>query len=132
MAEQAMIDAMIQEFDNIVPGWLKVHTQPQYKWHRCTEEKLNADYWVDARGNVVPLDSMEESYLRNVLLFLYKQRDRLWLNCHDVKVLTAFSSGDSFFEEVVQHSVLWNSILDKLNQTLPSFDFSKSPISRKR
>lgn len=94
--------------------------------NRSTESILNSDSWMDGMGTVTPVVQLEDDHLRNILLFIYKSKDRYWLNCHDTSFIKDYKNGEEFFQHVIVHSTLWNSILDHINRPETSFNFEFS------
>ncbi|WP_258729681.1 hypothetical protein [Bacillus atrophaeus] len=101
-----------------------------YKYERAqlrkTEATLNADFWMNANGEIMPLAGMEKDYLHNILHFLYKKRDWYWLNCKDTKLIESFRDGDEFFQHVIRKSTIWNSIINQLQAPEEKFNFTFS------
>lgn len=91
---------------------------------RSTEHILNADYWVDANGEKHELDTMDTDHLRNVLGFLYKKRDNLWINCNDASMIEMFENGEEFFQIVIRKSTFWEKAIEQLTDKQKSgFNF---------
>ena len=88
-----------------------------------TEDILNRKAWVDAYGTVHELENMDRDYLQNVLFFIYKRRDRYWLNCRDVSLIEKFKDGDEFFQHVIRNSTIWKSIIAELEKPVEGFNF---------
>lgn len=91
----------------------------QYK----TENVLNRNTWYDAYGNVHELKEMDKDYLQNILFFIYKRRDRYWLNCNDTSVIEKFQNGDEFFQHVIRKSTIWRAIIAELEKPTEGFNF---------
>lgn len=82
---------------------------------RYTEEVLNSKTWVDGSGEAHELEGMDKDYLHCVLFYLYKNRNRYWLNCRKVKMIESFEDGDEFFQKIIRNSTLWQSIIGQLS-----------------
>lgn len=91
---------------------------------RYTEQILNSDKWIDAQGTVNNLNDLGKGHLHNILIHIYKNRDRYWLSCLQTETINSYQSGDEFFEKVIQYSTLWNAILKKLDQVDEDFNFA--------
>jgi len=89
-----------------------------------TENILNRNTWVDGQGTVHELKDMGRDHLQNVLHFLYKQRDRYWLNCNDASLIEKFKDGDQFFQLVIRESTIWKSIINELEKPSEGFNFN--------
>ncbi|ALS03370.1 hypothetical protein ATZ33_17325 [Enterococcus silesiacus] len=94
--------------------------------NRSTESILNSDFWMDGMGTVTPIVQLEDDHLRNILLFIYKSKDRYWVKCHDTSFIKDYKNGEEFFQHVIVHSTLWTSILDHINRPETSFNFEFS------
>lgn len=88
-----------------------------------TEVVLNRNNWVDGHGTVHELKDMERDHLQNILFFIYKRRDRYWLNCKDVSLIEKFKDGDEFFQVVIRNSTIWKSIIAELQRPTEGFNF---------
>lgn len=88
-----------------------------------TELVLNRTNWVDGYGNIHELENMERDHLQNVLYFIYKRRDRYWLNCNDVSLIEKFKDGDEFFQVVIRNSTIWKAIIAELQRPVEGFNF---------
>lgn len=88
-----------------------------------TENVLNRDNWIDGMGTIHELKDMEKGHLQNVLYFIYKSRDRYWLNCNDVSLIEKFKDGDEFFQLVIRHSTIWKAIIAELERPVEGFNF---------
>ncbi|MFA1819031.1 hypothetical protein ACDX78_02305 [Virgibacillus oceani] len=91
-----------------------------------TENVLNNTFWIDGYGTKHELENMDKDHLQNVLYFLYRKRDRYWLNCNDVSLIEKFKDGDDFFQRVIRKSTLWKAILDTLEKPEEAFNFKIS------
>lgn len=99
-------------------------TRPKNKENQYkTENVLNRTNWVDGQGTVHELKDMDRSHLQNVLFFIYKSRDRYWLNCKDVSLIEKFKDGDEFFQLVIRNSTIWKAIIAKLQRPVEVFNF---------
>lgn len=90
---------------------------------RYTEEILNKANWVSGSGTIYDVKDMDKDYLHSVLFYIYKNRNRYWLNCRKVKMIESFEDGDEFFQKVVRHSTLWKSIINQLDTNEEEFNF---------
>jgi len=90
---------------------------------RTTEEVLNQRGWLDSLGQLNQLEEMEADYLKNILFYLYKNRDRYWLQCEDATLIDKFEDGDEFFQLVIRKSTLWTSIIEVLESPDQGFNF---------
>lgn len=88
-----------------------------------TENVLNRSNWIDGDGTVHELKDMEKSHLQNVLYFIYKRRDRYWLNCNDASLIEKYQDGDEFFQLVIRKSVIWQAIIKELSRPAEGFNF---------
>lgn len=88
-----------------------------------TETVLNRTNWVDGQGTVHELKDMDRDYLQNVLFFIYKKRDRYWLNCKDVTLIEKFQDGNEFFQVVIRKSTIWKAIIAELQRPVEGFNF---------
>lgn len=88
-----------------------------------TEMVLNRTNWVDGQGTVHELKDMDKDHLQNILFFIYKRRDRYWLNCNDVQMIERFKDGDEFFQNVIRNSTIWKSIIAELKKPVEGFNF---------
>lgn len=88
-----------------------------------TEEVLNRRGWADSWGNVSQLEELETDHLKNILYYLYKNRDRYWFNCKDATLIDRFKDGDEFFQLVIRNSTLWTSIIEILESPEQGFNF---------
>ncbi|RGP44662.1 hypothetical protein BTW32_27085 [Bacillus thuringiensis] len=84
---------------------------------------LNRTNWVDGQGTVHELKDMDKDHLQNILFFIYKRRDRYWLNCNDVQMIERFKDGDEFFQNVIRNSTIWKSIIAELKRPVEGFNF---------
>ena len=91
-----------------------------------TETVLNRTNWVDGWGDILELKDMDRDHLQNVLFFIYKRRDRYWLNCRDVGMVEKFKDGDGFFQLVIRKSTIWKSIIAELERPAEGFNFNFS------
>lgn len=89
-----------------------------------TENVLNRSNWVDGFGTVHELSDLEKDHLQNILYFIYKRRDRYWLNCNDVTLIEKFKDGDEFFQVVIRKSTIWKAIIEELKRPVEGFNFS--------
>lgn len=89
---------------------------------RYTEQILNSRNWVDANGSVSDVSTLEEDHLHNILSTIYKSRDRYWLNCKDVQMISAMRNGDEFFAKIIRRSQLWTAILKALTNPTSGFN----------
>lgn len=90
---------------------------------RYTEQILNSANWTDYSGEIHRPEEMSKDYLHSVLRFIYRSRDRYWLNCQQTDVIESFMNGDEFFHKVIRKSTIWNSIINQLNVKNEGFDF---------
>ncbi|WP_338231023.1 hypothetical protein [Lactiplantibacillus paraxiangfangensis] len=97
---------------------------------RYTEKILNNADWMTGDGTITRVQDMDKDYLHNILFFIYKNRNRYWLNCHKTSLIESYTDGDEFFQKVVRHSTLWLSIIDQLNTDDEGFNFPKVDGSR--
>lgn len=88
-----------------------------------TEQVLNRAEWVNAYGEILEVSSLEQDYLQNILMYLYKHRDRYWLNCKDASLIELFRDGDEFFQLVIRKSTIWTSIIEQLTTEDKGFNF---------
>ncbi|WP_371069117.1 hypothetical protein [Sediminibacillus sp. JSM 1682029] len=88
-----------------------------------TEDVLNRSNWVDGQGAVHELKDMDRDHLQNVLFFIYRRRDRYWLNCKDVSLIEKFKDGDEFFQSVIRSSTIWKAIIAELQRPVEGFNF---------
>lgn len=88
-----------------------------------TENVLNRTHWIDGQGTIHELKDMDRDHLQNVLFFIYKRRDRYWLNCSDVDLIEKFKDGDEFFQVVIRKSTLWKAIMTELQRPVEGFNF---------
>lgn len=88
-----------------------------------TENVLNSTTWTDGYGAVHELKDMDRDHLQNVLFFIYKRRDRYWLNCNDVSLIEKFKDGDEFFQVVIRNSTIWKAIIEELERPTEGFNF---------
>lgn len=109
-AEQAMIEQFMDDVNEYSRSNCK---QKPYK----TEDVLNSTKWKVGQGVVHELHTLEKDHLQNILYFLYKRRDRYWMNCRDVSIIEKFENGDDFFQRVIRNSTIWSAIIDVLNST---------------
>lgn len=127
MAEEAYIEALIEqmEMEDPIPGWLKIEAKKagNKKMYsnqtstRYTEDILNSDKWVTSHGEILEVRAMDPDHVRNVLSYLYKRKDRYWLNCRDGKLIEQFENGEDFFQRVIRKSTLWTTAIETLTQT---------------
>lgn len=89
-----------------------------------TETMLNRTNWLDGWGTLLELEEMDQDHLQNVLYYLYKNRDRLWLNCQDTSLIEKFKDGDEFFQNVIRNSTIWKGIIAELKRPEEGFNFS--------
>lgn len=89
---------------------------------RYTEQILNSRNWVDGNGVVNDVSTLEEEHLHNILSTIYKNRDRYWLNCKDISMISAMRNGDEFFAKIIRRSQLWTAILEALTNPTPGFN----------
>lgn len=101
--------------------YVKINTDP-FK----TENVLNRDTWVDAQGTLHELKDLDRDHLQNILFFIYKRRDRYWLNCKDITMVEKFKDGDEFFQNVIRNSTIWKSIINELQKPSEGFNFGFS------
>jgi len=78
---------------------------------------------MDSYGNGIELRDMEKNHLQNVLYYLYKNRDRYWINCQDSSMINLFQNGDDFFQIVIRKSTLWVAITELLEEPEKGFNF---------
>lgn len=98
--------------------------QPSRKVHLYkTEDVLNSTTWKDGLGEVHELNKLERDHLQNILFFLYRKRDRYWLNCRNVSMIEKFKDGDEFFQVVIRNSTIWKSIITELQRSVEGFNF---------
>jgi hypothetical protein len=91
---------------------------------RYTEEIFNAKTWVTGDGEILEIRMMEKSHLHNTLYWIYKNRDRYWLNCRNAELIEHFVNGDDFFHRVIRVSTLWIEIITALTEVTPGgFNF---------
>lgn len=88
-----------------------------------TENVLNRTNWIDGQGTIHEIKDMDRDHLQNVLFFIYKRRDRYWLNCSDVNLIEKFKDGDEFFQVVIRKSTLWKAIITELQRSVEGFNF---------
>lgn len=100
------------------------------KNNRKTEQILNSTYWVDGNGEIHSLIDLDKDHLHNILNFLYRNRNRYWLNCQKTVMIESFNDGDEFFQKVIRKSTLWNAIIDQLNVERNDFNFAWDEGSR--
>lgn len=98
---------------------------------RYTEQILNSTSWMDGEGTITPVTEMDKEHLHNILNFIYRKRDRYWLNCREVKTIESFKDGDEFFQKVIRRSTLWTVIMDQLNNSVEGFNFDWDRGTRK-
>ncbi|MEW8987479.1 MAG: hypothetical protein AB2401_10850, partial [Bacillus sp. (in: firmicutes)] len=104
-------------------NWGQPVTQRNSKNYFKTEDVLNRINWVDGQGTVHELKDMDRDHLQNVLFFIYRKRDRYWLNCKDVSLIEKFKDGDEFFQVVIRNSTIWKSIIQELQRPVEGFNF---------
>ena len=97
---------------------------------RYTEKILNAKTWVDGYGEILPIDTLEEEHVHNMMNFIYKNRDRYWMGCRDIDFIETFDNGDEFFNKVIRQSTLWNELKLNLKNEDTSFNFVANVGSR--
>ncbi|MCG0912367.1 hypothetical protein IMAU10235_02934 [Lactiplantibacillus plantarum] len=90
---------------------------------RYTEEVLNSSNWMDGNGEVHCPEEMSNEYLHSVLRYVYRSRDRYWLNCRQINVIENFANGDEFFHKVIRTSTLWKTIINQLKTEKIGFNF---------
>jgi len=97
---------------------------------RYTEEILNKAGWVNGAGTIYDVKEMDKDYLHSVLFYIYKNRNRYWLNCRKAKMIESYEDGDEFFQRVIRNSTLWLSIINQLDTNDEDFNFVSSAGSR--
>ncbi|WDQ20889.1 hypothetical protein PTW40_14385 [Lactiplantibacillus plantarum] len=97
---------------------------------RYTEQILNSSDWVDGQGNIYQVQDLDKDHLHNILNFIYKRRNRYWLNCRKTEVIESFKDGDEFFQKVIRTSTLWLSIMNQLDVSDSEFNFAWKMGSR--
>lgn len=90
---------------------------------RYTEEILNSSNWMDGNGEIHRPEEMSKEYLHSVLRYIYRSRDRYWLNCQQVYFIENYMNSDEFFCKVIRASTLWKNIIQQLNTKKAGFDF---------
>jgi hypothetical protein len=83
----------------------------QQKPFRYTEEILNANTWEDANGKRTIVTELDGDHLRNILQYLYKNKDRYWLKCRNAALIESFENGEDFFQRCIRVSTLWTAII---------------------
>ncbi|WP_227995169.1 hypothetical protein [Oceanobacillus sp. CFH 90083] len=88
-----------------------------------TEAVLNRTTWIDGEGTIHELKGMDREHLQNILFFIYRKRDRYWLNCNNVSIIEKFKDGDEFFQLVIRRSNIWQAIINELQRPVEGFNF---------
>lgn len=100
---------------------LRISPKKQNPWK--PEVLLSRTNWVDGEGTIHELQDMDRDYLQNVLYFIYKNRDRLWLGCDNASLIDTFKDGDEFFQHVIRNSNIWKAIIKELRTPVEGFKF---------
>jgi hypothetical protein len=133
-AEQALMD----EFERQLEIEREYQNRKKYGGKKMgqailyTEDVLNRKAWVTGNGEYLEVAQMDESHIRNTLQFLYKKRDKYWLNCRDGKLIEQFENGEDFFQRVIRNSTLWHELTSVLTEERTSgFNFKVEMGDRK-
>lgn len=109
MAEEAYIEHLLEEVEKEVFNRRKKPSNKTYA-NRYTEDILNSTNWVTGDGEILVVAHMDKDHIRNILQFLYKRKDRYWLNCRNGKLIEKFENGEDFFQRVIRVSTLWTEL----------------------
>lgn len=119
MAEEAYVQFLLEEVEKearfnrrVKKPFNKIKSYA----NRYTEDILNSTNWVNSEGEILVVAHMDKDHTRNILQFLYKSKDRYWLNCRNGKLIEKFENGEDFFQRVIRVSTLWTELIRVLTE----------------
>lgn len=71
---------------------------------KSSEDVLNSCVWIGKGGEEYVIENMSENHLRNVLSFIYKNRDSYWLRSNNPD---NYLDGEDYFQKEVRKSDVW-------------------------
>lgn len=99
------------------------------EYQNSTEDILGSKLtWKHTDGNEILIKEMETDHLRNVLTFLFKNREKYWFRCEDIQYMNQFDNGDEFFKVAIKRSELWLSISEELEKRQKEKDRTKEQL----
>lgn len=81
---------------------------------KTTSNLLNGHVWITKSGEILDVKKgeMKEKHIRDTLGFIYRKRD--WLLYNSSPETMKLYTPDTFFEEVIMKSNLWNELIKAL------------------